>query len=398
MPATERLYYSDSLLLEFEARVVELGAVAGRSSVLLDRSAFYPESGGQMGDRGMLGSAEVLDVQVDDAGRVHHLVDSSETFSLGAAVRGRIDAARRRLHMALHTGQHILSRALLDEAQAETVSSRLGETTCTLDVNVAKLDEARLARAEELANAVVDDDVVVRAFFPEPDELETLALRRPPKVRSHVRVVAIGDLDVSACGGTHATHSSQVGLVRILGVESYKGGTRVSFAAGRRARDGLTSEAKLLETMARDFSCAPNEMPAAVDKLRRQLFEARETLGLARAELAERAADELVAQARASGEHMLIRQIDGGTIELLRAIASRVTRLPQSVALLAGRVAAGTPVLAMRAGDSSFDCGAFIKRAAELSGGRGGGRPERAEGRLPSDVEWGALVRRLLDA
>jgi alanyl-tRNA synthetase len=398
MPATNRLYYADSLLFDFEARVVERAALGNRPSVVLDQSAFYPESGGQMSDRGVLDSADVLDVQLDDAGRVHHVVDSVDALAIGVVVRGRVDGARRRLHMALHTGQHILSRALLDEARAETISSRLGETTCTIDVNVPKLDEARLARVEDLTNSVIDDDVAIRAFFPEASELEKLALRRAPKVDSHVRVVAIGDFDVSPCGGTHATHSAQVGLVRILGVEGYKGGTRVSFAAGRRARRGLASEAGVLGSMAREFSCAPGDVPAAVDKLKRQLTDARETLGLARAELAGRAADELVARAEATGEHTLIQQIDGGTIELLRATATRVTRLPRAVALLAGRTAEGTPVLAVRGADSDFDCGAFVKRAAESSGGRGGGRPERAEGRLPAGVDWNALARSLLNA
>src|SRR5262245_35936656 len=131
MPS-ERLYYDDPLLSSFDARVVAHAELGGRPSVLLDRTAFYPESGGQMADRGQLAGAEVVDVQLDDLGELHHVLDG-ERPAIGALVTGSIDRKRRRVHMALHTGQHILSRALLEVAGAQTLSSRLGESACTID-------------------------------------------------------------------------------------------------------------------------------------------------------------------------------------------------------------------------------------------------------------------------
>jgi len=180
---TERLYYDDPLLVEFRARVMERSDLAGQASVLLDRTAFYPESGGQMADRGKLNGLDVLDVQVAADGALHHVL-GRDPPEVGAEVVGHVDALRRRVHMALHTGQHILSRALLDIAAAETVSARLGETACTIDVDVANLVERDVARAEDLANAVIDDDVVIRSFFPDPGELARLPLRRAPKVKA----------------------------------------------------------------------------------------------------------------------------------------------------------------------------------------------------------------------
>ncbi len=393
MARASRLYYDDSLLLAFDAHVTAHASFGGRPSVLLDQTAFYPESGGQMADRGRIGDSVVVDVQADDDGAVHHIVEG-ELPDAGATLPARIDAARRRTHMALHTGQHILSRALLDVAHAETVSSRLGETTCTLDVDAATLSESEVARAEDLANAIVDSDVRVRAWFPDPGELAGLSLRRAPKVEREIRVVQIGDFDVSPCGGTHCLGSAQVGLVRISGVERYKGGTRLVFSAGRRARAELAHEAGVLRGLGRDFTCGPADVPAAVDKLRRQLAEARESLGLVRARLADHAADALLAEAARSGERRLVAQIDGAPAELLRAVATRLCdALPDAVALLAGGTAEGTPVLAARGAHSDFDCGAFVKQLATASGGRGGGRPERAEGRLPPGVDFVALAR-----
>jgi len=394
--ASERLYYDAPLLCAFDACVVRHASFEGRPSVVLDRTAFYPESGGQMADRGRLAGADVVDVQVDDQGEVHHLLDTPLP-QIGRQVSGIIDRARRRLHTALHTGQHILSRALLDVARAETVSARLGESVCTIDVDLADLDDAVLGRVENLANAVLEDDLPIRAFIVAPSELGRFELRRAPKVEGDVRLVQIEGFDVTPCGGTHCTRSAQVGIIRIVAVERYKGGTRVSFDAGRRARDRLARESELLRELGRGMSCGPEDVPLGIDKLRRQLGEAREALGQARARLTERAADELIAEAEASGRKHLVAVLDGVGPDVLRALATRLTAQAEAVALLAANAPDGVSVLVARGANSSFDCGAFLRRAAQSSGGRGGGRPERAEGRLPAGVDWQALVRSLIE-
>lgn len=395
MTATERLYFADPWLLEFEAEVVGHGEHAGRPTLLLDRSAFYPEGGGQLADRGQIGGVSVADVQVDEAGRVHHLLDGALP-ALGARVAGRVEGARRRQHMALHTGQHVLSRALADVASAETVSARLGETDATIDVNVAQLADTLVARAEELASSVVDDDLPVRAFFPSPDELRALPLRREPKVTDEIRVVAVGDFDFTPCGGTHCTRTSQIGVLHVTGTERYKGGTRVHFAAGARARELLIAESEALRALGKSFTCGPMDVAAAIDKLRRELEGAREALGKLRARVAARAAAELVESARASGDHVVVACLEGATPELLKSVAQRISTIEDAVMLLAGTSAEGMPLLVARGPTSPFDCGAFVRRLAQASGGRGGGRPEWAEGRLPAGTDFEALARRLL--
>ncbi|MFY0522254.1 alanyl-tRNA editing protein [Archangium gephyra] len=399
MIPTERLYYSDPFLFRFTGRVLAHGTWNGAPSVVLDRSAFYPEAGGQMADRGVLGGRALRDVQVDDAGVVHHVLELPEGTGLpevGAELSGEIDRVRRRTHMALHTGQHMLSRALVDVANAHTVSSRLGETLCTIDVDLDVLDERRVAEAEALVNALIDDDIVIRAFFPTPEELAALPLRRAPKVTDNIRVIQMGDFDVSPCGGTHCTRSAQVGMVRVLGVERYKGKGRVLFSAGRRARTELWEEASVLRALGRSFTCGPLDVPASVDKLRRDLTEVREALGAARAKLAESTATELAAQLEQAPGKPVVAVLDGATPEYLRSVAARLTSRPEAVVLLAGRNPEGLSVLITRGSGSSFGCGAFLKRAAEAAGGRGGGRPEHAEGRLPPTTDWPAIVASLL--
>ena len=411
MAPTARLYHADSFLRSFAANVVGHAAWKGRPSLVLDQTAFYPEAGGQMADRGTLGGAPVVDVQVDDDGVVHHMLDTADLPAIAATLDGAIDWPRRRQNMSLHTGQHLLSRAVLDTAGAATVSARLGDTSCTIDLEIERLDDAQLAAAEDLANAVVDDDVPIRAWFPEPDELASLSLRREPKVDRHVRVIAIGDFDLSPCGGTHCASSAQIGPVRILGAERYKGLTRLTFAAGRRARTELAARDAALRQLAGWFTCGPTDVPTAVDKMRRDAAALHASLKDHRERLAEALAARLLLEAGGAAEdggstgHRTQRAAAAagaavvasipGDADLLRAIAPRITAAGRD-ALLAAIGPDGTAVLIARAAGSTLDCGATLSALAKQAGGRGGGKPDRAEGRLPAGIDWPALVATVL--
>lgn len=423
MSATERLYHADPLLLRFSARVIGHDTWEKRPSVLLDRTAFYPESGGQMADRGRIGAVgllaspgsprdaglaaepagaaeahapRVVDVQVDETGRVHHLLDGTPP-DVGLVVEGEVDRERRRVHMALHTGQHMLSRALADLAHAATVSSRLGETACTIDVDQEAIDERRIAAAEDLVNSVIDDDVTVRAFFPTEAELAGLPLRRRPTVTENIRVVAVGDFDVTPCGGTHCTRTSQVGLVQVTGVERYKGKLRILFTAGARGRRELASHAATLRALGRDLSCDPLLVPQGVARLRDEIAASRDALGKTRGRLAEALAGNLLAgrPESASGKP-IVAVIDDAPVDLLRSLATRLTAEPGVVAILGGRTPDGVSVLVARHATVDLDCGAFLKKLASSAGGRGGGRKEHAEGKLPAGTDLEAAVHALL--
>ena len=206
----------------------------------------------------------------------------------------------------------------------------------------------------------------------------------------------MGDFDFTPCGGTHCTRSAQVGLVHVSGLERYKGKVRVTFTAGRRARAELWQHAEVLRELGKAFTCGALDVPGGVAKLERELAESREALGHARGKLAAAVAVELVAQAAATGRAVAV--LDDAGVDLLRALGTRLTAQPDVVAFLAGRGPDGLSVLVARGAGSSFDCGAFLKRAAAQSGGRGGGRPERAEGRLPAGADWPALVAALAPA
>ncbi|HEY3247177.1 MAG TPA: alanyl-tRNA editing protein, partial [bacterium] len=227
---TERLYYADSFLREFDATVLEVRERGGRPAIILDRTAFYPTSGGQPHDLGRLDGAEITEV-FDEDGTILHLADRA----LEGRVHGTIDWPRRFDHMQQHTGQHILSQAFLRVLRAGTRSVHFGADVCTLDLDIADLGPDEAGRVEDAADAIIFEDrpVVVREV--DEAELPHLGLRRPAKKRGRVRIVEVQDFDVSACGGTHVRRTGEIGLIAMRRWERFKGGVRIEFFCGQRA-------------------------------------------------------------------------------------------------------------------------------------------------------------------
>jgi len=394
MKPTERLYYNDSNLLTFAATVLHRGFWNGKSDLVLDRTAFHPEGGGQLGDVGMLGDLRIIDTQVSEEGVVHHLIEGTpaQLPEEGASLEGKVDKQRRYAQMAVHTGQHLLSAALLNSIDAATLGVRLGETTSSIEVEAASVSDAALAQAEDVVNDLIDADLAVRTFFPTPDELRVLPIRRAPKVTENIRVIQVGEFDVTPCGGTHCTHTAQIGIFHISGSEKSKNRTRISFSAGPPARKELIAATNALAAMSRGFNCRPGDVPAAIEKLKRELTAARDELASARVHVVDSLATKLLAEMSQSGEARLVKVIEGASTDVLRAIASRLTAQPDAVVFLGGRTAESLNVVVARGKSARFDCGGFVKRATAATGGRGGGRPELAEGRFPPTQDLESLV------
>ena len=408
---TERLYVRDSLLLSFEARLVRAALHDGKPSIVLDRSAFYPEGGGQLGDRGTLTldglALEVIDVQIDDAsGEVHHLlaptvneVDEIVAKSIieKSTIAGRVERAHRRDMMSQHTGQHMLSCALLEVAGAATVSSRLGRETSTIDVDQPMLTEEKLRACEDAVNEVVLDDRPVHTLFPTEEELARLPLRRKPKVEKDIRVIHVEGFDVSPCGGTHCLATGQVGAVRIVKSERYKGMTRVTFVAGARTIADHRAHAAALGELAKELKCGTFDVASALARVRADARAASQQAGLARAELMRHLSTQLLATHAVdpSGTTRVVMARESGDLDSLRALAGALAARADVVALVAARDEATRDWLVVieRGASASFDAGRWWKQCAVAHGGRGGGRAEHAEGRLPQSVDFEAIAR-----
>ncbi|HEU4415092.1 MAG TPA: alanyl-tRNA editing protein, partial [Candidatus Angelobacter sp.] len=236
---TDRLYYHDSFLNEFDASVVESFARAGKHAVELDRTAFYPTSGGQMHDTGTLviggkQNLAVTDVADDESGRILHF--TSEPLAPGTAVHGTINSVRRRDHIQQHSGQHVLSAAFIQLFNMPTVSFHMGEESCTIDLETSGLNAAQAQKAERLANEVIAEDRPVSIRFVPLEEARQLGLRKlPPKQTGDLRLIDITNFDLTACGGTHVRATGQIGSILLRKIEKVKQGVRVEFVCGLRA-------------------------------------------------------------------------------------------------------------------------------------------------------------------
>jgi alanyl-tRNA synthetase len=378
MPA-ERLYYSDPFLLSFTAHVTGRREVEGRPALTLDRTAFYPTSGGQPHDLGSLNGIPVVEVREED-GEVLHLVEREVA---GEAVQGEVDRPHRFDHMQQHTGQHILSQAALELLDATTVGFHLSTEYSTVDLNQIHISAADLARVEDRANTVVFEDRPVVARFVTPEELARLPLRKPPVVHENVRIVEVEGFDWSACGGTHCTRTGQIGLIRVVRAERMGGDTRLTFLCGWRALRDARWEHSLIEEIGGALTAGPAQLPATVARLQASEQEVRKALERANRLLLHYEALELHAQAEQVGPARVVHAVfTGRTLDELKALAREIAALPGGVALL-GLRGEDTRLCFARAEGLPWDMGALVREAVALLGGRGGGRPNEAQGGGP---------------
>ncbi|MEP7001507.1 MAG: alanyl-tRNA editing protein [bacterium] len=369
---TIRRYYDDSYRWQFDANIVDAGSDGTMHFAVLDASHFYPTSGGQPHDTGTLGAARVLDVNVRAAdGAIVHTLDSS--LAEGPAV-GVIDGVRRFDHMQQHTGQHILSQAFIRVANATTIGFHLGDETVSIDLNDASLSESAIAAAADATNQLISANVPVRAWFPSAEELEAIALRKVPDVEGALRVVAIGDFDYSACGGTHVARSGEVGLLSVVRVERMKRGTRIEFLAGHRARDDYARKHATVRALSAALTCAPAEIVDAVARLSATVTESRRAL----AAYKERDLDEEAQHLRAEGSthgdlHIVRRAFVDRPIDEVKGLALRLTDKPGVVTLFALGGSRTQLIFARAQGVTAEIKPSFDHALAALGGGKGGG-------------------------
>jgi alanyl-tRNA synthetase len=373
----ERLYYTDSYLVEFDAVVRDIVRKEDRWEVTLDRTAFYPTSGGQPNDAGTLGEATVLDVFDREDGTVGHFVDRQ--LEKNTRVRGRVAWDRRFDHMQQHTGQHLLSAAFDRELAARTVSFHLGVSSATIDLDKAPTT-GQIAGVEAAANRIVWEDREVSVRFVTPAEAAKLPLRKDPARTGDLRIIEIKDYDLSACGGTHVSRTGVIGIIAIAGAERFKGGMRVEFVCGGRAlrayhglKDAVTGGVRLLSVL-------PEELPAAIEKMQAASRTQQKDRERLQERLAAHEAAALGAKGNRVGQVTLVSEaVSGWDTNGLKKLASAVAANPGTVAVL---ISAETPALVVvaRSQDVALDAGEVLRKLIERFGGKGGGKGAVAQG------------------
>ncbi len=361
---TEKLFDTDPYLCEFTARVT------GRTErgVILDRTAFYPEGGGQPSDAGTLNGIEVTEV-VEEGGGIVHVVSAP----VEGEVRGVVDAERRRDHLQQHHGQHLLSGAFVRVAGAATTSFHLGRQECSIDLDREPSPDD-IARAAELANRVVCENRPVTTAWVTPEEARALPLRKPPPETPRIRVVTVKDFDCQPCCGTHPHATGEAGAILVLGSERIRGATRVRFVCGLRAVAEAGENVRVLRAVGARLSAGRADLEGAVERVQADFAAARKQLAAAERRLATYLGRELAERGK-----IVVEVFEGKGIDTLRGVATQVVTQPGKVALLGGSGETSCLVLA-RSADVELDLRPILKEALALISGKGGGPPHFVQG------------------
>jgi alanyl-tRNA synthetase len=373
---TERIYYTEPARRAFDAVVTAIVDHEGAPAVVLDRTAFYPTSGGQPHDIGRLGTTEVLNT-IDDDERVLHLVRAP--LAVGDAVHGEIDWVRRFDHMQQHTGQHVLSAAFDRVLDNRTMSFHMGGESATIDL-ARDVSLADAERCVDEANRIVWEDRPVSIRFASAEEAAQLPLRKEPVRQGPLRLIDIRDFDLSACGGTHVARTGEIGVIAVTAMEKFRGGSRLTFVCGGRAVRALRTYRDAVAGSVRSLSVLPHELPVAVEKIQAESKQARKTITRLQSELAVHEAARLVAASPdVDGVRRAVHVLDGWDVSGLKAVASSIVSQASVAAVIVG-TAAPIAVVVARAPGVAVDANAVLQQLLTRFGGRGGGKPDLAQG------------------
>jgi alanyl-tRNA synthetase len=377
MAVTERLYYSDSHLIEFDARVVDVTErVSGWAAIVLDRTAFYPTGGGQPSDTGTLNGARVVECIDDGDNGVLHVVQGMMP-SRGAVVQGRVDWSRRLDHMQQHTGQHILSQAFVNLFNAATKSFRVLETSCEIDVDLNNPATEIIERAVELANNVVWEDRAIEIRNVTSAEAAELPLRKESTRDGELRLIEIEGFDLTPCGGTHAYRTGEVGIIAVRSWERAKGLTRIEFVAGTRALADYRKANRSAREVAALFSTGRDDAPHVAAQMVEEHKELNRRIRVLEELAAEVEAEKLLADA---SQGVVVQVFNGRDAESLKKLAHALIAKPGVVALLASRDKDTARLVFARSADALGDMSVLMREACAMLDGRGGGKPELAQG------------------
>jgi alanyl-tRNA synthetase len=401
---TDRLYYHDSFLREFDASVTSCEQEGARWKVILDKTAFYPTSGGQPHDLGKLGDVNVVEV-VDEAVAPGSDIEKKIVHYTSAAValgpvHGQIDWARRIDHMQQHTAQHLLSAAFVELFGFHTVSFHLGKEISTIDLETPAVVARHLEEAERRTNEIIFEDRPVIVRFGTAQELSDAGIRKKVERTGILRAIEIDGFDRQPCGGTHLARTGQAGIVLIRKMERRRDASRVEYVAGYRALAAARADFARLSDVAAQLSCGPAEVPAGITKL---LIERREQFSAAKRtdqRLAALEAQSLLQSPDAVASldtiaagfeiRVVAKSLPEATPAYLGFLAAKLVAAQNVIALLVAPDA-GHVVFAQSKGLQS-DMGAILRQCLKRLGGKGGGSKDFAQGSLPNPADAGSLL------
>lgn len=373
---TARLFYDDPYLKEFEAEVIDSFPYGEKYALILDRTAFYPEGGGQPSDTGSINECLVAEV-VEKDGAILHIVDRKPAEK---TVSGRIDWQRRFDYMQQHTGQHILSECFEKLYTGHTDSFHMGRDIVSIEISIDSFNGEDAARIEEMANSIIYENLPVTARVVDEDELQSLPLRKKPKVSENIRIVEVSKFDYSPCGGTHVAATGEVGMVKLKSWEKCKGGIRFLFVCGYRALRDYSLQNTIIRSLCERLSVRDTDVIEATNKTLSDLKDAEKQLASAKQALIKAESDGILKEVPTVNGIRIIRNIfEDRSLNDIKLLAQYLTQAPGTIALLACRNETAQ-VIFSRSEDVGIDMNALFKSALPIIEGKGGGNSKTAQG------------------
>jgi alanyl-tRNA synthetase len=369
---TKRLYFDNPYQTEFQADVIHSLVYEGKPAVILDRTCFYPEGGGQPADSGTLNGIPVLHVLEQDD-RILHVLEEHISSD---AVTGKIDGDLRFDHMQQHAGQHVLSQCFVQLFDAATRSFHMGEETSTLEVDMRNISEEEAERVEKLANGMVFQNKEIKTSFYKEEEVPQVRLRRPPKKTGEIRVVEVSDFDYTACGGTHPRSTGEIGTIKILRWERIRDNVRVEFICGKRALEDYIRKHRDLKTLSNSLTVDDREVVASLEKIKFDLKTQKKVNRKMQEEILRYEADDMTVKT----EGKIIKRIfSDRTQEEIRLLTLLTIKKGEFIALFGVNMEERVHVFLASSESLGLDMRELVPIVSPLIDGKGGGRPSLVE-------------------
>lgn len=376
---TQKLYYDNPYAKEFAATILEVVPYGDRQALILDKTAFYPEGGGQPGDTGRLNDSTVINT-VEKMGEILHIVDKVPD---SREVKGILDWERRFDHMQQHTGQHILSACFDRLMNGGTDSFHMGREIVSIEIGIDSFTEDDAANVERMANDAVYADLPVTARIVNNDELSSIPLRKKPSVAENIRIVEVQEFDYSPCGGTHVSRTGEIGIIKIKKWEKLKASYRIEFICGYRALRDYALQNYIILSLCEKLSVRDHEIVEAFDKLQSDFRSAQKQLQASRQELIKYEADELMKESRKFGTAKIISKVlEERSMNDAKLLAQCIIRNPGHIALLVCKTETAQ-VIFSRSDDVDIDMNSLLKSLFPIINGKGGGNAKAAQGGGP---------------
>ncbi|GAB4114586.1 MAG: serine-tRNA(Ala) deacylase AlaX [Candidatus Caldatribacteriota bacterium] len=372
---TERIYYQDSYLKEYKSKVIKKMEIKNRPALVLDQTIFYPTSGGQPYDQGFIQNIPVVEV-LEEGEDIIHVLQQEWEGQEQEEVISKIDWTRRFDHMQQHTGQHILSGALMKIWGIETVSFHLGEKYCTLDINKADLTSEEIKNIEFNANKIIFENKPVESYFIEQqEELKRLNLRKEVKRKGKIRIVEVKDFDISACGGTHCRTSGEIGLIKITRWERKGENIRLEFICGQRAWKDYFWKNEMIKDISTKLTVKDAELAEAIDRLLEERREIKKELREYKEKWQEYEISQILGEfpPREDGIRVIKRIFKEKKFPEVRDLIQRMVNLEEKVIIFGGMIDNGGKIIFACSKNLNYDMKRLVKEAEKFIEGRGGG-------------------------